>query len=239
MRFEQFYSSSSGNLYRVTSSGGRQLLLECGVTWKSLCSAIGYNMEQIDGVLLTHCHNDHSHSAEQVVEAGLNLFASQGTLEAIGLSNHQAHTVRDGCSINIGRDFRVFPFEVHHDCPEPLGFLVHDRVSNEDLFFATDTCNVTHRFGLAFHIIALECSYDEDIVRYCIEKELLPQVVANRLTESHMEKSMAMKYIKDYCCLENCREIHLLHMSSTALNREQTAQEFYEEFLREILWSKK
>lgn len=56
MRFESFYSSSTGNLYCVTAANGKRLLIECGVTWRKLIKALSYDLTNIEACLISHEH---------------------------------------------------------------------------------------------------------------------------------------------------------------------------------------
>ncbi len=94
MRFEQLYSSSSGNLYVVTASNGKRLLIECGVTWADLKKALDYDLSDIVGCLVSHEHMDHSKAVADVIKAGIDVYASWGTIEALGVKDsRKAHVL--------------------------------------------------------------------------------------------------------------------------------------------------
>ena len=86
MKFQSYYSSSMGNLYEVVAANGQRLLIECGCTWKKLQKALSYDLTNIAGCLLTHEHKDHSKAVEDVMENAIDVWASEGTFEAIHLS---------------------------------------------------------------------------------------------------------------------------------------------------------
>lgn len=48
-------SGSSGNCY-ILESNGRKILLDLGVRWKGVLTAIGYDLSAIDFALVTHSH---------------------------------------------------------------------------------------------------------------------------------------------------------------------------------------
>jgi phosphoribosyl 1,2-cyclic phosphodiesterase len=233
MIFKAHYSSSSGNLYVVVAANGHRLLIECGVTWKKLQKALKYDLTNIEGCLLTHDHQDHAKAAEDVLQAGIDLYASEGTLLALGVEKHRrAHILRDKHLQDVSVPFDVFPFAVHHDAKEPLGFIVHDRSSKpeENLLFVTDTSHITQRFGIAFDIIAISASYDKDVLSGRVERQEINETLAKRLLVSHTEWRVAKRYVKEFCNLSKCREIHLLHASADNLDKQAVRKDFEDSF---------
>ena len=113
-----------------------------------------------------------------------------------------------------------------------LGYVVHDRSSNEDLLFVTDTSHIKQRFGLAFSIIAICCGYDGAVLAERQASGDINEALAKRLLTSHMERNVTKRYIAECCCLDKCTEIHLLHMSGGNISQEATRKEFEDEFMR-------
>lgn len=220
MRFQKYYSSSHGNLYAVAAANGKRLLIDPGVTWPRLQKALSYELANIIGCLVSHEHKDHSKAVERVIYAGIDVYASEGTLKAVEPSLHlhrRAHVIRDREQFKAGEIFEIFPFAVHHDAVEPLGFIVHERCigtnGGENLLFVTDTSHITQRFGTAFNIIAICCGYDKEVLKARVDSGDINEIFAKRLLTSHMERSVTLRYITEFCCLDKCREIHLLHAS--------------------------
>lgn len=232
MEFRSFYSSSRSNLYCITAANGKRLLIECGVRWAKLQKALDYDLRGIEGCLVSHEHADHSRCARDVVEAGIDLYASRGTLELLGLLGHRrSHVVsdRDLYGIGIVDTFAVFPFALHHDSPEPFGFIINDLTGGEQLFFATDTSHITQRFCSPFAIICINVNYDRDVLRERVERGDINESLAKRLLTSHTEWRVALRYVKEFCNLDHCREIHLLHMSADNVDKETVRQTFERE----------
>ena len=237
MRFKQLYSSSSGNLYTVTASNGERLLIECGVVWPKIQKALNYNLDGIVGCLVSHDHKDHCKAIEDVMRAGIDVYASMGTLEACGVLDNRRTNILDADQGSYvgGSEFLVYSYAVNHDATEPLMFVIrHGNIRCNDLkfmLFATDTSHIKQRFTSPFSIIAIECSYDKDVLAKRVKEKDINEVLAKRLLTSHMERSEAMRYIEKFCALTKCQEIHLLHMSGDNLNKRQTRKEFEERFL--------
>ena len=228
MQFKQHYSSSSGNLYEVAASNGQRLMLEMGVAWPKVQKAFDYNLSNIQGAFLTHCHFDHCKAVKDVISAGIDVYASAGTWTSLGIYNERrTKFIKDKDLIRL-KDFRVYAFALNHDAVEPLGFIIRDK--DEYLLFAPDTSYITQRFKIPFSIIAIECSFDKDILHRRVCNSDVNEELAKRLLTSHLEKSETMRYIEKFCDKSKCREIHLLHMSDGNIDKEQTRKEFEKRF---------
>ena len=231
MRFKAHYSSSTGNLYEVIAANNKRLLIDPGVTWKKLQKALSYDLSNIVGCLVTHEHKDHSKAVEDVLTAQIDVYSSFGTFVELFVEHRNAHVIRGKQPFTIADTFDVFPFDVFHDAVEPLGFVIKDRVSNEYMLFVTDTSVIKQRFGIAFSIIAICCSYDGAVLREREASGDCNRDLAKRLLTSHMERRVTEAYIKECCCLDKCTEIHLLHMSGNNIDKEKTRAEFEKEFM--------
>ncbi|MGE4334601.1 MAG: MBL fold metallo-hydrolase [Pigmentiphaga sp.] len=200
-------SGSSGNCYYVTD-GTTPLLLDCGVSWRRAQQALGYTTSQIAGCLLTHEHNDHAKALRDVIRAGIDVYASHGTIDMLGTSGHRLRLVAARQQVSIGT-WQVLPFETEHDAAEPLGFLL---ASGEDkLLYATDTFYVRYRFRGLTHIM-IECNYALDLLRANVESGAVPPVLKNRLLKSHF----SLEHVKEFLAandLSRVQEIWLLHLS--------------------------
>lgn len=233
MKFEQIYSSSMGNLYTVTAANGRRLLLECGVSWTAILKALDYELDNIDGCLLTHEHLDHSKAVKEVMRAGIDVYASEGTFRAIEDSlylERRAKSVPHGYSYDIivVGSFHIFPFDIIHDAAEPLGYVVFNE--GEYLLFCPDSGYVKQQFNVKFTIIALECSYDIKILENRVDTQDINETLAKRLLESHASKQTTMNYLAEFCDLSRCQAIHLLHLSRGNIDAEKTRKEVEDKF---------
>lgn len=230
MKFEQHYSSSRANLYTVTASNGRRLLLECGVRWPVLLKALDYDLTNIDGCLLTHEHADHSKAVKDVMRAGIDVYSSVGTFGALRVdSNRRAKALPVYTGIT-NKTFDSYAFPIIHDAVEPFGYVVREVSTNEYLLFVPDSGFIKQRFAIPFTIIALECSYDIEILQHRVDTQDINETLAKRLLDSHAEKQTTMKYLADFCDLSRCQSIHLLHLSRGNIDAEKTRKEVEDKF---------
>lgn len=209
MRFISLASSSSGNAYIVEDAQTR-LLLECGLTRKKLQQLMSFSISEVAGALVSHEHNDHSRCAPDLVKAGIPVFMSEGTADALDLEG--VTYVRHGEQFAIG-SIDVVPFNTFHDAAEPLGFVLKSRIDGDVLVFATDTVNLAYQFP-GVTMLAIEANYDKDILA---RAEKLPEKVRHRITNSHMEIQTLCRYLRELD-LSKVQKIYLLHLSDAMSN---------------------
>ncbi|MBU5672682.1 MBL fold metallo-hydrolase [Paenibacillus brevis] len=209
-------SSSAGNAYRITD-GHTPLLLECGLRFKDLQHRLNYQISSMAGCLLTHNHQDHCKSALDMMQSGVDVYASTGTLAAAGLSGHRAIPIQARNQFTVGT-WTVLPFEVEHDVDEPLGFLLANR-SGEKLLFATDTYYIRYKFSGLTHLL-IECNYSEGVV----ERNILETKDENvrrdlimrrkRLRRSHFSLENMIEFLRE-SDMSRVKEIWLIHLSDS------------------------
>lgn len=208
--FTPLASSSRGNAY-IVDDGHIRLLLEAGIQAKRFRERAGFIMHQIDACFASHEHQDHACGLKGIMQAGIDVYCSQGTADALKLSGHRLHPVTHGQYVQIGT-MTILPFSVIHDAAEPLGFLVATK-DGDKLLFATDTHYIPHRFrGLS--VIAIECNFDADLLKQNIEAGIVHPDVGKGLWGRHM----SLQGVKRFLAAQDLRtvqEIHLLHLSDT------------------------
>lgn len=207
-------SSSAGNSY-ILRTENQILILECGVQFKKLLKALNYQLNNVCGCLVSHEHGDHSKSINEVLDAGIPVFSSLGTLTALGAQNHhRAHIMKNKHQINIG-EFKVLPFDIQHDVNEPFGFLIYHKNFGKFLF-ATDTYYIKYRFkGLNY--LAVEVNYSKAIINERERTGELHEVLKKRLLTSHM----SLENFKDFLMandLSGVKKIYMLHLSDNHSN---------------------
>lgn len=210
MRFVPLASSSHGNAYIVEDQETR-LLLECGLSRRKLQQLAGFKLSTVNACLVSHEHKDHSGCVADLITAGIPVYMSQGTAEALELASVQF--IRHGEQFTID-SIDIVPFSTFHDAAEPLGFLLKSRIDGDVLAFATDTVNLAYQFP-GVNVLAIEANYDREVLA---QSERIPDKVRHRIENSHMEIGTLCRYLASLD-LSNCREIDLLHLSD-AMSRE-------------------
>ena len=211
MRFRSLASSSHGNAYTV-DDGETRILIECGISYKNLQKLSGFSLSEFKACLVSHEHNDHAKSVQDLIERGMDVYMSFGTAEALEVEHAQIIEAME--QFRVG-SLDIVPFSVFHDSKEPLGFLIKSREDGDVLAFATDTVNLRYKFP-GLNILAIEANFDRTVLE---KSEKLPEKTKDRITKTHMEIDVLCDYLRSLD-LSKCREIHLLHLSD-AMSRER------------------
>jgi phosphoribosyl 1,2-cyclic phosphodiesterase len=88
MEIKILASGSSGNAYRI-SDGKTTILLDAGIVLRSIQIGCQFKLSQIEGCFITHSHMDHSKVARELARLGVDVYTSQGTIDACGLTGHR------------------------------------------------------------------------------------------------------------------------------------------------------
>lgn len=212
MRLAVVGTGSTGNAYALISDSGEILLLEAGLQFKKVKELINWNIEGIKGMLITHKHGDHFNFIDTFLNNGFDVFCSNGTLEG-RKDKYSFKVIEAHKQFSIDR-FVIYPFDVRHDVPEPLGFYIYHPECGY-ILFVTDSYMVDYNFPQVNHFI-IEANYCEDKVRELNEQGLLHEYRTERLIKSHMSIQTLVKYIKlhDLSKVSNCILIHLSESNS-------------------------
>ncbi|WP_270167523.1 MBL fold metallo-hydrolase [Paenibacillus sp. SYP-B4298] len=216
-------SSSAGNAYRVTD-GQTMLLLEAGLAYKEIQRALHFKVTQLAGCLITHEHGDHSRAAKDLMRAGVSIYTSEGTSDALGLFGHRLRPVKAHTQLTIGT-WTVMPFDVEHDAAEPLGFVLANTAGDK-LVFLTDSYYSRYTFSEITHLM-VECNYALDIVNRRVDAGELHPAQKRRLLQSHF----GLDNVKDMLRandLSRLREVWLLHLSDSNSDAERFKREVQE-----------
>lgn len=146
MRFSVLGSGSKGNAVYI-ESGNSGLLIDAGFSGKELAARlerIDRDIDDVDGIFLTHEHDDH------IVGAGvlsrkrkIPIFANLGTFLAGERRIGKPHDVEEFLTGEemAWRDLQIRSFRISHDTADPVGFVVSDGRTR--LGYCTDTGKVT------------------------------------------------------------------------------------------------
>lgn len=209
-------SGSSGNAYYI-SDGKNSLLLDAGMPLSRIQAGCGYCVSKLSGCLITHGHSDHVKSAKDLARLGVDIYTSQGTMDMAKLSGHRIHRVKALEQFETGT-FTILPFDVEHDVPEPLGFLIYSKANREKLLYITDTHYIRYKFKGLTHIL-IEANYDADIIVNNTGSNYIDSYRAKRVITSHMSIDTAIKTLESFD-LSKVQQIYLLHLSNDNSNAE-------------------
>jgi len=201
-------SGSRGNAYCV-SDGQTTVLIECGIPAAELQKGTGFNLSRLQGILISHGHNDHCRAIHDCIRVGPDIYAPAEVFAAKGVHGNHCNAVQPFKGFHIGTFF-VLPFDCVHDCVN-YGYLLHSNHSGGRLIYFTDTCMVKYRFDGLTHIMG-ECNYSLEAVIRSIELGYIPASMKERLKTCHMSIDSLLEYLR-VNDIRRVREIYLLHLS--------------------------
>jgi phosphoribosyl 1,2-cyclic phosphodiesterase len=184
-------------------------MIECGLPMKALREKLSFSLSGLAGCLISHCHGDHSKAANDLLKAGVDVWTSEETAEALEIRNHHRTNILMSDNQEYIGEWVVLPFDLHHDVPTH-GFLIGDP-RFEKLLFVPDTSYIRNRFE-GVNIVAIECNYVADKLSHNIQSGAIPKAVGRRVRRNHMELNTVKNFLLAND-LSRCREVHLLHMS--------------------------
>lgn len=224
MKIRVIGSSSAGNAY-VIECADDSLLIECGMTWKTIQSGMEYRIGKCSGCLISHEHGDHSKAVQQVIKHRIPVYTSTGTAEALAIDGEpMTHKLRELEMVRIG-SFDVMPFAVQHDAAEPFGYLIRHPECGL-ILFATDTYYLKYTFPGINHMM-IECNYKQEIIDRNVERGFVSEVRRNRTIQSHLSLETLLDIIQanDMTGVRNIMLIHLSPENSDAQDFEQVVRE--------------
>lgn len=222
MKIKCISSGSKGNAYLV-DDGVSTLLVECGVKFDRIKKATNYSSSSLAGCLISHEHSDHAKCYKELRLRGVEIFASEGTLNAIGLNKQRGVFALDTNLITetTVKTFSIRAFKVHHDAQEPAGFLIHSTETNENLLFITDSYYCDYSFKNLDYIM-IECNHISERLEHQLDNPNRNKFVdthIRRLMRSHMNLDTCIEFLKS-CELYRTKEIMLLHLSDANADEE-------------------
>ena len=217
MQIDVLASSSLGNAY-IVSDGHTSILLDAGIPFKELQDKSDFKIHEVASCLLSHVHLDHSKAVKDLLKNAIDVYALPETLSALGVSDHhRTHSVEPLKTYTI-YTFEVMAITMHHDCP-CVGYMVYSAVTNERLFFATDTYKITvNPQGLDYLI--LEINYQKEIVNRLVNDGIMESSIRARLLFSHYELSKALNWLKRID-KSRLKRIYVAHLSNGHSNAEE------------------
>ena len=229
MNIKCLASSSYGNCYLVEFKSA-SILIEAGLSIKEIKQKLlldcNKTLNDIDAVLITHGHKDHSKAVEDLKKLGKRVYGNKYVSD-------KKYLLEPRKMVCIAKETFVFPFEVEHDAPDSLGFII--KSEDETLLFINDSKYI--KFDLSnykFDVIMIECNYSSRLLPILIDKankenDKSLKARYKRLLDSHMSSAACLKLLKSFD-LSNCKAIFLMHLSD-GHSREL---EFKEQFSREL-----
>ena len=121
-------SGSSGNA-TILESGGNRLLIDCGISVKSLVKKLddkNIPPESLDAILVTHEHSDHISrvfTAARRYKIPVHMNFSTYSSSKVEIGDVNIRFFKSGIPFEVGK-MRIKPFSVPHDSADPVAFRI-------------------------------------------------------------------------------------------------------------------
>lgn len=218
-------SSSDGNGYILQATTGEALIIEAGIPLAEVKRAIGFNLANIAGVVVSHSHQDHSKRLPEYQKAGITCIMNEATQHVYfpDIRATNIITLPPKVKTSVGQ-FTILGFELKHDVPN-FGYLIHHPESGL-VCFITDTHYCPFVFP-GLNNILIEANYSLDIMDRAVAAGRIPATVRNRILGSHMEIETTKEFLKanDLTGVNNIVLLHLSDGNSNARDFKNQVQE--------------
>lgn len=231
MYFFTLASGSTGNCTLV-ATGSTKILIDGGISCAKITRILrqmGEDAKDIQGILLTHEHNDHVLGVEQFAKRHkIPVFASPKTCEALKMPELASGQIQ-----SYTYDFKVGDiacdfFKISHDAVQPVGMVLES--GGKRLGYATDTGEVTKGMvhGLQnLDAIVLECNHNREMLLNGPYAGFLKRRVLSSL--GHLSNTQTAGFLS-HILAEKEIKVVLAHLSETN-NRPELAMKEVCEYL--------
>lgn len=194
-------TGSKGNCY-LLSIANETLILDCGIGIKDIKKGLNFDVSKVVGVCVTHTHLDHSLSAQDFENMGIDVWKPYETFTENKLRKFG--------------NFTVQAFEVPHDDVPCYGFYIN--ADRQKLLYATDFEYIPFSFAkLGINHMLLECNY---------QNKYIQRVSANyeHVLRGHCELRTTLGIVKDNA-LDSLKNVILCHLSDNNSNADECVSE--------------
>lgn len=218
MKFCSLYSGSSGNCLYLEDKDTK-ILIDAGVSGKRIeenLKRIQVNPEEISALLISHDHIDHIKGVGVLSRRyNIPIYANQGTWDvaqrSLGKISPNNMLVFHSNQELIINGLSIFPYRIHHDAVEPVGFSINNGKSKIGII--TDTGKVSDEIVGYLEdcdLAIIESNYDEGMLKvgrypYYLKK----RIIGN---EGHLSNEDASKMILQLV-KKGLKRVLLAHLS--------------------------
>lgn len=221
MNLKVIGTGSIGNCY-LLKGHNETLIIELGVNFKQVKKELDFNLSNVVGAIVSHCHLDHAKGINEALANGIDVYSSLGTLESLDIKHHRANMIQAKKLYQIG-GFKIIPFDIRHDVKEPLGFLINHSECGTTLFL-TDSFYSPYRFNGLNNLI-IEANFCEDIIDAKLKFDR--KFLRDRVLKSHLsiQKCIDLLNANDLTAVNNILLIHLSDSNSNETEFQKKVQE--------------
>lgn len=218
MKICSIASGSSGNCIYVEDLKTK-LLVDVGISGRRVTnglSQIGVDGKELDGILVTHDHEDHIKGVGILSRKyDLPIYANEGTWEVMKDSIGKIHPKNvkyfDSKMLFSIKDFCIEPFPIPHDAKDPVGFSIYGQ--NKKMSIATDLGYINNDIFQKLDgadMVLLEANHDVQMLKvgpypYYLKRRILGE-------EGHLSNESAGNALV-YLVKMGLKQVLLTHLS--------------------------
>ena len=222
MKIKVLASGSKGNCSLIETASAR-FLIDIGITYQRLkkeLEKMNLNLDDIDSLLLTHAHNDHTSGIKVLLKhTNFKIYANKDIIKELTVDIDKERIELYDSIMHLNST-ELTIFKTSHDAKGSVGFLITDDGSS--LVYITDTGYLNRKYFKLLtnrNIYYIESNHDEKMLMdgpypYYLKQRILSD-------EGHLSNETTSKYLKKLVG-DSTKYIILAHLSEHN-NKEELA----------------
>ena len=233
MKVKTIASGSKGNCTIVLCEN-TNIIIDMGISYLTLKKSLEENslsFENFSGILVTHCHKDHTKGlASLVSKTNLPVYIPETMYDSLKeyVPYAKCNFIDDEFEIN---DVKIELIHTSHDAPSSVGFIINH--CEKSLVYVTDTGYINRKY-LAKMVnkdaYIIESNHDEIMLMDGPYPRFLKERVIS--DKGHLSNKTTAKYLKKIIG-SNTKNILLAHLSEKNNTEELALQAMHDEGLDE------
>lgn len=217
MTIKTLATGSKGNCYILTANSGKQIILDAGIPIAEIKRGLDFDVENVVGAIVTHCHKDHSLSVSKLRTMGIPVWTP-----------YTSDFVRQKTRLG---EFDIECFDVPHNGTPCRAFII--KVEGTTILYCTDYEYIPYRLDKKqINVMLIEMNYQTDRIADMDSHR-------QHTVLGHSEERTTIDVIAKN--MKHLRKVILCHMSkSGSLDRELAMKHIREvvpDYI-EVVWAK-
>ena len=235
MKIKVLASGSKGNCSYIETSSAR-FLIDIGITYQRLkkeLEKMNISVDDIDALLLTHAHNDHTSGLKVLLKhTNFKVYANKDIIKELTVDIDDERLELYNSLMHLNNSTEITVFKTSHDAKGSVGFLITEN--NNSLVYITDTGYINRKYFPLLKnktIYYIESNHDEKMLMDGPYPYYLKQRIIS--DEGHLSNDATAKYLKKLVG-DNTKYIILAHLSEHN-NKEELAYIATREVLKDMI----
>lgn len=173
-RIKTIATGSTGNCYVLTNNSGKHLILDAGIPLAEIKKGLDFDVGNIEGCIVTHCHHDHSLSVRHLKDMGIKVWLPYLNTE------HKRLVAYMG-------DFEIHSFDVPHNNCACRAFLI--KCDDLNILYATDFEYIPYNLASKkINVMLVEMNYQKRIMdQFELDEHLTHTILGHSSDETTTE----------------------------------------------------